>query len=135
VTVDYIRQLVAKYPSIREVWLYGSRANGEEHSTSDWDYLAFADDDSLSDLSRDSDLHWPSMDLMIVTDGVHFAKPWVDASGQKTGTLADDLASGGLAWKPLSATTAIYRSVKRDRTERGGFRSIIRTLRAQRVYP
>lgn len=134
-TTGYVRQLVAKYPSIREVWLYGSRANGEEKTTSDWDYLAFADDDTLSDLSRDTDLDWSNVDLMVVTDGVQFAKPWVDANGQKTGTLADDLSAGGLAWKRLSPTTAEYRSLKPDPADKTGFRPVIRTLRGKRVHP
>jgi predicted nucleotidyltransferase len=134
-TVEYVRQLVAKYSSIREVWLYGSRANGEERSTSDWDYLAFADGDTLLALSKDTDCNWSNIDLMVVTDDVLFEKPWIDADGKKTGTLADDFSIGGLAWKPLSATSAKYRSAKRDATDKSGFRSIVRALKAQRVYP
>jgi len=77
-TERYIRALTAAYPAIREVWLYGSRANDRAGPDSDWDYLAFADDDTLSDLSRDTRLHVQGIDLMIVTDGVQFAKPWID---------------------------------------------------------
>ena len=134
-TMNYVRRLVAKYPAIREVWLFGSRANEAARPDSDWDYLAFADDDTLSDLSRDTDLDRSDIDLMVVTDGVHFAKPWVDASGQKTGTLADDISSGGLAWKLLSPTTAEYRCLKSDPADMTGFRSVIRTLRGKRVHP
>jgi predicted nucleotidyltransferase len=47
-TGRYIRDLVAAYPAVKEVWLYGSRANGYADPDSDWDYLAFADDDTLS---------------------------------------------------------------------------------------
>src|ERR1700731_1724285 len=134
-TMDFVRKLVAKYPAIGEVWLYGSRANEAARPDSDWDYLAFADEDTLADLSRDTDLDRSNIDLMVVTDGVHFAKPWVDASGQKTGTLEDDLSAGGLAWLQLSPSISEYQSLKSDPADKTGFRSIIRTLRGRRVYP
>ena len=100
------------------MWLYGSRANGEERSTSDWDYLALADGDTLLALSKDTDFNWSNIDLMVVTDDVLFEKPWIDADGKKTGALADDFSFGGLAWKWLSATSARYRSAKRDATDK-----------------
>ena len=67
-TTEYVAQIVSAYPAIREVWLYGSRANGTEKVDSDWDYLAFADDDTLSDLSRDARFHRDEIDLV--------ARPW-----------------------------------------------------------
>jgi hypothetical protein len=133
--MDYVLQLVAKYPSITEVWLYGSRADDTAGTDSDWDYLAFANRKTLSALSLDTGFHLPKIDLMVVTDGQHFEKPWADPEGQKSGTLADDLAAGGLAWKLLSEKHAEYLSIKPDPTDASKFRRLMSTRRARRVYP
>ena len=41
---EYILELVASSPSIREAWLFGSRAAGSARPESDWDFLAFTDE-------------------------------------------------------------------------------------------
>jgi predicted nucleotidyltransferase len=46
-TTQYVAELTATYPGIREVWLLGSRANGTATEASDWDYLVFLDDDRI----------------------------------------------------------------------------------------
>jgi hypothetical protein len=119
---EYVAQLVAKYPSIREVWLYGSRANGTERDDSDWDYLAFADARTLGELVLDRNFHRTGVDLMVVIDdGNCFFKPWIDPGGrQKHGTLLDGVEAGGLCWKPAEgdAAEATYTATKprRDST-------------------
>jgi Polymerase beta, Nucleotidyltransferase len=133
VTMAYVHQLVSKYSTITEVWLYGSRANGTARHDSDWDYLAFADDDTLLALSNDAGFNRPEVDLMIVTDGVQFEKPWVDPGGKKTGSLAHD--SSGLAWRRVSFSETVYRSAKPDPTDPRGFRASITSMRAMRVHP
>ena len=131
-TERYIKELVAAYPSIREVWLYGSRANDNARPDSDWDYMAFADDDTLSDLSRDTRFHVEGIDLMIVTDGVSFAKPWLEDGRQKTGTLTTDDGEGGLASRVVSTGEARYRGTKPD----GRFNvKVLTNQRAVRIYP
>lgn len=132
-TEPYIRELVAAYPAIREVWLYGSRANGSVTPGSDWDYLAFADAGTLADLSRDVRFHVEGIDLMIVTDKVRFAKPWIDDGRQnpKAGTLTTDDGDGGLAWRVVSAREARYRATKPD----GPFNTKVLNQRAVRIYP
>jgi hypothetical protein len=132
VTTEYVARLVNAYPAIREVWRYGSRANGTANDASDWDYLAFADDDTLSDLSRDTRFHQEGIDLMIVTDGTRFAKPWIEGTeGQKTGTLAAEF--GGLHWCTVSDTEATYQATK---PELGPvYRTRVFPQRAVRVFP
>jgi predicted nucleotidyltransferase len=51
-TTTYIDALLTAYPSIKEVWLIGSRADGSAKPTSDWDYIILADQWVLSALSR-----------------------------------------------------------------------------------
>src|SRR5215469_15219181 len=110
-TEQYIKALVREYPSISEVWLFGSRANDCARAESDWDYLAFADDDTLPDLSRDTRFHIKGIDLMIVVDGIRFAKPWrEDGELQKTGTLSTEIADGGLCWRVIAPGEAQYRA-------------------------
>lgn len=107
-TAEYVAQLIDAYSAIREIWLVGSRANNTATPDSDWDYLAFADDDTLADLSSDKRFHLPGIDLFVVADGLHFFKPWVDGQTQKHGSLgADDWD-----WKPKSNRVATYRATK-----------------------
>jgi hypothetical protein len=76
-TTQYIDELVAKYPSIREVWLFGSRANGTAHAGSDWDYLVFGGDDGLLNaLCQDVCFKRPKIDLFIVATPTKAMKPW-----------------------------------------------------------
>lgn len=41
---EYTSDVVAAYPNIDEVLLFGSRANGCARPESDWDCMVFADD-------------------------------------------------------------------------------------------
>ena len=127
----YIAELVAAYPSIREVWLYGSRANGSARPDSDWDYMAFADEATLTALRSDSRFHRAGIDLMIVTNGDQSAAPWTDHSGSKSGTLAK--VDGGWHWERLSPTQATYRATKPPEAEGCEVRVIKQC--ALRVYP
>jgi Nucleotidyltransferase domain len=131
-TAEYVGKLTTRYPRIREVWLYGSRANNCWGPDSDWDYLAFADDDTLADLASDVEFHITGIDLMVVADGVRFAKPWIDDGRQKTGTLSTDDGAGGLAWKLISPSEARYRATKPGE----GFAvKVLEDQKAIRVYP
>jgi hypothetical protein len=127
-TAEYVSQITAAYPAIREVWLIGSRANSTERPDSDWDYLAFADDDTLADLSQSERFNWPDMDLLVVADGVHFFKPWIDGPTQKNGSLvADDWN-----WKQVSRTLATYTATK---IGANAWSTRVFEQRAIRVYP
>jgi len=122
---EYISELVAAYPSILEVWLFGSRANGSAKPESDWDYMAFAEDKTLAALRGDSRFHCAGIDLMIVIDGDNFAAPWTEDSRSKGGRLAK--VDGGWHWTKRTATRATYQASK------GDFRPIERcAMHAQR---
>lgn len=106
----YVVDLVVAYPSIREVWLFGSRANGSARLESDWDYMAFADDATLTALRADSRFHRARIDLKIVTDGIQFAAPWPGPGRSDNGSLAK--VDGGWHWHRLSPTQVTYRATK-----------------------
>ncbi len=107
---EYILELVAAYPSIREVWLFGSRANGTARPESDWDYMAFADEATLAALRGDSRFHRAGIHLMIVFDGTQFAAPWPGPARSDNGTLAD--VDGGWHWHRVTPTKATYWGTK-----------------------
>ena len=130
-THKYISELVASYPSIREVWLVGSRADGSARPESDGDYMAFADEATLTALRSDSRFHRAGIDLMIVTNGDQSAAPWTDHSGSKSGTLAK--VDGGWHWERLSPTQATYRATKPPEAE--GCEVRVFKQCALRVYP
>jgi len=128
----YVAELVAAYPAIREVWLFGSRANGTAREDSDWDYLAFGDWIVLDALRSDARFRRAGVDLLVVTNGARFETPWLNPTGINWGSLGDDME--GLRWKQLSATTATYTATKSV-----GARSweveVLPSQKARRVYP
>src|SRR6266481_2132913 len=107
---EYVAKLVAVCPSIRAVWLIGSRANGTERPGSDWDLLVFADAAILSRLRGDDDLRQRSadlcVDLLLVHDGDNFLEPWGSPEHEKHGSLT------GWEWRELSDSEAEYRGTK-----------------------
>jgi hypothetical protein len=111
----YISNLVGAYPSIHEVWLFGSRANGSAGLGSDWDYMVFANESTLERLRSDVRFHDAGIDLMIVTDGDQFAAAWSEGSRVKRGRLGE--VGGGWHWVRLSRTTAMYRATKRPKAD------------------
>jgi hypothetical protein len=130
-TTQYIAELTTAYPSIREVWLFGSRANGTERPDSDWDYLVFGDDDRLLGfLHMDTRFNVPYIDLMIVC-WPHAAKPWID-DRQKLLNLNDD--PGNMAWhvEPRTATETTY--IQTKEREPPSFEVDVRRVKALLVY-
>ena len=108
-TVEYIGRLVQAYPSIREIWLLGSRANGSERPDSDWDCLAFGDDaGALNQLHNDPQFDDPKVDLLFVGPGLDEAiEPWCDP-GTSWKKLGFGHAPGGIKWRVISPTEASY---------------------------
>jgi hypothetical protein len=129
---EYIDRLVQAYPSIREIWLLGSRANGTERQNSDWDYLAFGDDArAFNDLHNDIQFNDPDVDLLFLSPGADEAiKPWLDPTGWKKLGLGD--APGGIKWRVTSPSEATY--VESKERSPGSFYSDQRTVKARRVY-
>jgi predicted nucleotidyltransferase len=126
-TAAYVAKLVRSYPSIREIWLIGSRAAGSGTRASDWDYVAFADKATLRALIRDRVLHDPEVDLLVVHDGDEFCKPWRDGLRRKKGALSR------WKWQRETETRATYEAVKPRRDD--DFYQTVTTGIALRVFP
>jgi predicted nucleotidyltransferase len=80
-----------------QIWLYGSRARGEAHADSDWDFLAvFPDNASELDLDTASvwrrlhDLRLQRVEVLTITRGEF------DEWKHSLGTLAEIVASTGV---------------------------------------
>ena len=127
-TATYIAALTSAYPAIKEVWLIGSRADDSAKASSDWDYIAIADENTLRALSADVTLRDPAIDLLVVYDGDNFCKPWPDGDRQKRGSFS------GWHWQRVSPVEATYKATKpRDDDD---FYSWIRDgAQARRIYP
>ena len=114
--------LGAAHPSIRAVWLIGSRANATERPDSDWDLIIFGDAAILAAIRADLDLKRrcaaQSIEMMVVYDSDNFVEPWPPAERENKGSLND--------WKwRASGRKARYAG----RGKRSGFMS------ACRVWP
>jgi Polymerase beta, Nucleotidyltransferase len=123
----YIADLVATHPGIREVWLFGSRANGTETNTSDWDYFAFADSATYEALQSDLRFRCDGIHLMLVTDGERFENPWPSQGREERATLGD------WQWKQTEPASATYWATHPPEAE--GDDVPARWERALRVYP
>jgi len=130
----FINKLVREYPAIKEIWLFGSRANNESTSNSDWDFLIFANKDVYSSLKCNNNFNVSDIDLLVVinNDG-DFLSPFDD----KSGNLLE------WEWKTISSNEAIYKSVKGTKAEKISwsdddeptqyFNIIKRTLKALKI--
>jgi len=103
-TREHIAVLVERYPDIEEVWLIGSRAEGLERASSDWDYLVFANVRLLNSLRQKPELNRPDVDLLVVYDGDRFKSPWRDGKRVKFGSLTQ------WDWKVVGRDEATYRA-------------------------
>lgn len=103
-----IDELIAKYEGIREIWLFGSRANGNDKENSDWDILIFADQNVLSSLEKENSEQYLNFDIMIVFDQDNFRGPWRRESdgAYKRGSLQE------WEWKELQSGLATYKATK-----------------------
>ncbi|MFT6288373.1 MAG: putative nucleotidyltransferase [Alcanivorax sp.] len=103
----YLQTLVSEIPSLQEIWLIGSLANGTERVDSDWDLLVFSDQAGYKQLQMRPDFKRENVDLLVVFDGENFEEPWPDHyENRKSGTLT------GWCWKRTGKTSATYESTK-----------------------
>ena len=101
---SYIDFLTTRHSAIESIWLIGSRANGTDLPTSDWDIVAFSGDQLLSDLSADKEIHLPEVDLLVVLSDLDtFERPWGES---KSGSLS------GWSWTQTGSDTATYIGTK-----------------------
>ena len=118
----YLDQLRSAYPEIREVWLIGSRANHSVHAGSDWDLIAFADEATCEAVEADSQWHRLDVDLLIVTDGNSFKRPWGRA---KTGDLTK------WEWHQVDPWSATYKGTKWPDDEEMWTEETLRAIRVR----
>jgi predicted nucleotidyltransferase len=108
VTQQYVDELVRAYPSIREVWLLGSRANNCWTEKSDWDFLVFGDDIRVMNELCQVQRKRSDIDLLFVgADGDIAVSPWTEADDYRK-TLGLGNSPGGLSWRVVSDTEATY---------------------------
>ena len=72
---EYASSLARACTGIAAVWLIGSRANGTEKETSDWDLLVFGDVATLECLKARPNLHRGNVDCLALVDG-EFRNAW-----------------------------------------------------------
>ena len=124
--VQFLKQLGAVSPGLSSVWLVGSRANGTARPTSDWDFLAFGSEETLTFLQSATALHRQETDFLVVTNGEDFQAAWGEP--QKTGSLSE------WQWSQLTATDAEYMQSKWVEHEDGSGVKVSQS-RATRVWP
>jgi hypothetical protein len=124
---EYVAILVKRFPAIKEVWLIGSRANESARADSDWDYIVFADERTLSLLRCDESLRRPDIDVLMVFDGDSFEEPWPTAHRKKHGSLH------GWGWRRLAMKKAVYRATKVKPDDE--FNVTVASQYARRVWP
>ena len=128
---DLIRKnleaILVSYNDIKEIWLFGSRSNGTESDSSDWDFLIFADEKLLSALRQEPKIK-NNIDILVVYDGDHFEDPWPrDSNGKfKKGNLKD------WEWKQVSLDEAEYVGTK---AISNSIHVNVMDLKALKVYP
>jgi predicted nucleotidyltransferase len=113
---SHLATVCARHPAITELWLLGSRANGNAKADSDWDVLAFADEPTLTALRAKPELKRADVDFLVVVDGDRFESPWwrLDKPRKyKKGRLkSHDAPDGsevcGWEWERVSDSEARY---------------------------
>lgn len=108
----HIFKLAQVYPGITEIWLIGSRANGNARIDSDWDLLMFADSETFLEITKRPEFKQPGVDLLVVYDNLHFQEPWpesADGYEPKTGALR---GLGEWDWERISDVDATYTGTK-----------------------
>ena len=112
------------------IWLFGSRANAQGESMSDWDLLLFSNEQGLTRLKERRELKTAAVDLLAVFDGERFVEPW-PAAGEspKNGSLSL------WRWTVLEPCRATYRRIE---YQLGWFRdggAVEQELCAYRIWP
>jgi hypothetical protein len=122
---EFAMGIVAVAPSVKEIWLLGSRANGTAGPDSDWDLLVLADEEALTRLRRTPSLHLPNVDCLVATN-----QEFVNAWGEKvkSGSMP------GWEWVRLNDFFAEYTEKKWEDAEDGAG-VVSRRRKAVQVWP
>jgi predicted nucleotidyltransferase len=89
---SYIQRLINSYPSLSEIWLFGSRADATYKPDSDWDLLVFADRHSVDKMKSDNSLRVRRIDLLVVFDEDRFEQPWTEEGHSVPARQSDRMA-------------------------------------------
>jgi hypothetical protein len=100
---NYIEGLKTAYPSITEIWIIGSRANGNANNDSDWDFLVFSSELIEQKIRQNTKSHREDVDLLLVNKEGSFSKPFGKPKG---GSLSK------LKWRQVSEKLAHYEGCK-----------------------
>jgi predicted nucleotidyltransferase len=109
----WITILVCAAPGIREIWLFGSRAQGTETPKSDWDLLAFANSHTIIELSKRHDLAKAGIDLFVDPIEIRDDRDRLRAEIRDPFDLNRALARGVLQFRK-SDSVAVYRYQPED---------------------
>lgn len=77
----YVHGLKLSFPSITNVWLLGSRANGTARDNSDWDFLVFSSTEIYEEVKNNTAFHREDVDLLLVGEDGEFSKPFGQPKG------------------------------------------------------
>ncbi|OGP74799.1 MAG: hypothetical protein A2V86_16000 [Deltaproteobacteria bacterium RBG_16_49_23] len=125
----YIQRLVEVCPKVKEVWLFGTRANSSYRTDSDWDHLVYGSLGTFESISAHPELHHPCIDLMVLKDdGNSFAEPWIQLN-PKQGSLSE------WNWNFLTSTEAEYLQAKEPTDGSGWRRAEVSAKKAIRLWP
>ena len=123
---DVVSAIVNADSAVSEIWLIGSRANGEGRSNSDWDLLVFGGPQTLEALKHKEGPNLTQFDILVVYNGDDFKGPLESEQRYKSGSLS------GWEWYRLSEAEAEYTGTHRDHEE---IRTVSRRLKAHRLWP
>ncbi|WP_411728425.1 nucleotidyltransferase family protein [Methyloglobulus sp.] len=98
--LNYLSKLSHRHIAVKEIWLFGSRANGTATGESDWDLIVFGENGLFNSIASDTEVHRDDVDLLVVNEVTgNFNKPW---GSEKAGSLK------GWKWEIRSETEASY---------------------------
>jgi predicted nucleotidyltransferase len=122
---DFAKTIVTVAPTVREVWLLGSRANATARADSDWDLLVLGDKEALRRLREARFLHTPEVDCFVATN-----EEFVNAWGEKvkSGSMP------GWEWVRLGDLEAEYTEKKWVSAEDGAG-VVSRRRKAVQIWP
>ncbi len=103
IITKWLKSIIDVYKEIESIWLIGSRANNTYNNKSDWDFLFFANEFVLNDLTGKTHYNIGEIDMLIVyNEKLDFKCPWLKNGKVKKGNLHD------WQWAKESASQAIY---------------------------
>lgn len=106
----YLESIIKSFPGIREVWLFGSRANGKSREDSDWDILAVADDPTIEQMNHSRSFHRHDFHVFVSGSRGQFVEPWKNRST----IFADSGSFEEWNWLRVGPTEAEYDHNKQE---------------------